>query len=155
VTTLDFSGGQLDTAVTITSAGSVTITATNGAGAETGTSNSFTVNPGALDHFLVEESGGGAINTQTAGTQFYIQITAQDAYDNTVTSFSGSGGGGHKAVITSTGALAGAPITTANFSSGVLASQAVTITNTGSFTITATRSGGSQTGTSAAFDVVP
>jgi uncharacterized protein YjdB len=155
VTTLDFSGGQLDTAVTITSAGSVTITATNSAGAETGTSNSFTVNPGALDHFLVEESGGGAINTQTAGTQFYIQVTAQDAYDNTVTSFSGSGGGGHKAVITSTGALTGAPITTANFSSGVLASQSVTITNTGSFTLTATRSGGSQTGTSAAFDVVP
>src|SRR6202040_841432 len=34
------------------------------------TSPNITVNAGALDHFKVEQSGGGAIGTQTAGTAF-------------------------------------------------------------------------------------
>ena len=36
----------------------------------------FTVDPGALDHFVVEAVGGGAIGTQTAAVAFNIQISA-------------------------------------------------------------------------------
>ena len=61
--------------VTISNTGSFTITATDssgglGTGSETGVSNSFTVDPGALDHFLVEAAGGGAIGTQAAAVGF-------------------------------------------------------------------------------------
>ena len=50
---------------------------------DSGSFNSFTVMPGPLDHFAVTGTGV----SQTAGNDFYITITAQDAYSNTVTSF--------------------------------------------------------------------
>src|SRR2546422_1410124 len=141
-----FRSGVLDPqSVTLTNTGSFTITAANSG--KTGTSNAFTVNPGALDNFLVEKTGGGAIGTQTAGTAFSLRITARDANNNTKTDFTGT------ATLTSTGALAGAPVTTAAFTAGVLDPQSVTLTNTGSFTITAANSG--KTGTSNAFTVNP
>ena len=111
------------------------------------TSNPFNITGGALDHFKVEKSGGGAIGTQAAGTAFSLRITAQDVNNNTVTSFTST------ATLTSNGALTGSPVTTGNFVAGVLDPQSVTITNTGSFAITATAS--SKTGTSAAFTVNP
>jgi adhesin/invasin len=157
VVTAAFTNGVLAShTATITNTGSCTITATRtSGGSQAGTSNSFTVNPGALDHFAVTNTSGGAIATQTAGTAFNILITAQDANNNTVTSFSGPGSGGHKVILTSTGTMTGAPITTANFSSGTH-TQSVTLTNTGSFTITATKEpAGPETGTSAAFTVDP
>jgi len=102
-----------------------------------------------LDHFLVEAFGGGSIGTQTAGTPFSIRITAQDINNGTWTAFTGT------VDITSTGTLSAGGGTTGAFVNGVLASHSVTISNTGSFTITATRtSGGTQTGTSNAFTVV-
>src|SRR5256885_393477 len=77
---------------------------------------------------------------QTAGTAFSINtITAQDANNNTVTSFNANG---FKAVLSSAGALVGTPITTAAFTNGVLSNQSVTIAKTGTFTITATGIGG-------------
>ena len=136
--------------MTISDTSSFTITATDsagglGTGTETGVSNSFTVDPGPLDHFLVEAVGGGAIGTQTAGAAFNIQITAQDANNNTQTFFDGAG---NTVDITSTGTLSAGGGTSATFTNGVLASHSVTITNTGSFTITATDSaGGLGTGT--------
>src|SRR5206468_1861857 len=143
VTTAAFTAGLLDPqSVTISNTGSFTLTATNAG--KTGTSNAFTVNPGVLNNFLVEAAVGGAIPTQTAGSAFNIKITARDANNNTVTGFTGT------ATITSTGTLVGAPVTTAAFTAGVLASHSVTISNTGSFTLTAT-SGSS--GTSNAFTV--
>ncbi len=146
VTSGSFVAGVLDPQnVTITNTGSFTITAT--ASGKTGTSNAFTVNAGALDHFLVEKTGGGAIGTQTAGTAFSLRLTAQDVNNNTVTSFVST------AALTSTGTLTGSPLTSGSFVAGVLDPQSVTITNTGSFTITATASG--KTGTSAAFTVNP
>src|SRR5439155_270661 len=114
--------------------GSQTLTAsdiTNGAKSPN-TSPGITVNPGVLNNFLVEAAVGGAIPTQTAGSAFNIKITARDANNNTVTGFTGT------ATITSTGTLVGAPVTTATFASGVLTSHSVTISNTGSFTLTAT-----------------
>ncbi len=159
--TAAFTNGVLAShSVTVTSAGSFTITATDsagglGSGTETGVSNSFTVDPGALDHFLVEASGGGAIPTQTAAVAFNIQVTAQDANNNTVTLFDGAG---NTVDISSTGTLSAGSGTTATFTNGVLASHSVTITNTGSFTITATDSAGglgsgTETGVSASFTV--
>ena len=50
---------------------------------KTNHSNTFDVEPGELDHFQFE-----TINSpQTAGSDFLLEITAQDANDNTVTSF--------------------------------------------------------------------
>lgn len=71
--------------------GTVTITETEtgntitvSSSGKSGTSNSFTVNAAALDHFTLE-----AINSpQTAGETFSISITAEDEYGNQVTSFS-------------------------------------------------------------------
>ncbi len=102
---------------------------------------------GVLTNFLVEASGGGSIGTQTAGIAFTLKITARDGFNNTVTSFAGT------VDITSTGTLSAGGGTTASFTSGVLAAHSVTISNTGSFTITATRTGGSEAGTSNAFTV--
>ncbi len=162
-TTATFTNGVLAShSVTITNTGSFTITATDssgglGTGAETGVSNSFTVDPGPLDHFLVEAAGGGAIGTQTAAIAFNIQITAQDANNNTVTPFDGAG---NTVDISSTGTLSAGSGTTATFTNGVLASHSVTITNTGSFTITATDTAGglgtgTETGVSNSFTVDP
>ena len=109
-----------------------------------------TFTPGVLDHFAIS-----AISSpQIAGTPFTITtITAQDANNNTVTSFTADG---NKVNLTSNGTLVGAPISTNSFTNGVLSSQSVTITNTGSFTITATSNGGSpKSGTSNSFTVNP
>jgi len=161
--TATFTNGVLAShSVTITNTGSFTITATDGAGGlgtgtENGVSSSFTVDPGALDHFLVEAIGGGAIGTQTAGSAFNVQITAQDANNNTVTLFDGAG---NTVDITSTGTLSAGSGATATFTNGVLASHSVTITNTGNFTITATDSAGglgsgSEAGVSNSFTMNP
>ncbi len=133
--------------VAISNAGTFTITATRTGGAETGTSNSFPVSSGTLSNFLVEASSGGAIGTQAAGTPFTIRITARDAGNNTVAGFTGT------VDITSTGNILSGGGTTPSFVNGVLSSQAVTMSNTGSFTLTATRTGGSETGTSNTFTV--
>src|SRR5205823_107989 len=128
-----------------------TFTATSASSNKTGTSGSVTINAGALDHFSFANIPDG----QTAGTAFNITITAQDINDNTVTSFDGNG---NKVILTSTGALSGAPITSPAFVNGVLSSFAVTITNTGSFRITATASAGGSpkpTGISNSFTVNP
>ena len=91
--TLPFTNGILPShSVTFSNTGSFTITATDspgglGAGIESGGSNSFVVNAGPLDHFLVEAVGGGVIPNQVAGVSFDIQITAEDANNNTVTAF--------------------------------------------------------------------
>src|SRR2546425_4173436 len=85
----------------------------------------FTVTPGALDNFLVEKTEGGAIATQTAGTAFSLRITARDANNNTKTDFTGT------ATLTSTGALAGAPVTTAAFTAGRLGLPSGVPLNTG------------------------
>jgi len=112
-------------------------------------SNTTTVDfvPGPLQHFAVEAQGGGNIGNQATGTPFNIRVTAQDANNNTVTSFTGT------VDITSTGTLSAGSGTTAAFTNGVLASHSLTISNTGSFTITATRTGGTEAGSSNSFSV--
>src|SRR5207245_10548548 len=92
----------------------------------------FLVKPAVLDNFLEGAAAVGAIGTQTAGAAFNIKTTVRHANNNTVTGFTGT------ATLTSTGTLVGAPVTTAAFTAGVLASHSVTISNTGSFTPPAT-----------------
>jgi adhesin/invasin len=110
------------------------------------------VGAGALHHFLVEANGGGTIGSQTAGVPFSVQITAQDANDNTVTGFTGAG---NTADISSTGTQSAGGGTTATFTAGLLTAHSVAISNTGAFTLTATRTGGSEAGTSGSFAVNP
>ncbi|HYW09880.1 MAG TPA: cadherin-like domain-containing protein, partial [Longimicrobium sp.] len=111
-------------------------------------STAFDVTHGPLDHFLVEQAGGGPIGNQLAGTPFNVRVTAQDALNNTVTTFTGT------VAFTSTpagGITAGG--TSGAFTGGVLTSHAVTFGTPGSFTLTATRTGGTESGTSNAFEV--
>ena len=129
-----------------------TITAKRTGGSETGTSNSFTVNAGALNHFAVEAAGGGNIGSHTVGVAFDIKRTAQDVANNTVTSYDANG---NKAQITSSGTLSSGGGLTPAFTLGVLAPHSVTFSNTGDFTITAVGSGSNGgTGTSNTFSVI-
>ena len=149
ITSAPFVAGLLEpVSVTVTSAGAgKSITVTRTAGTETGTSNAFTVNAGALDNFLVEATGGGAIGTQTAGTPFNVRVTARDIFNNTVPTFTGT------VTFTSTSTIAAGAGPSAAFIGGVLASHSITLNTSGSHTITAT--GGGRNGTSAAFTVNP
>lgn len=118
-----------------------------GTGLANDTSISFTILPGPLQNFLVEASAGGIVPTQTAGTSFSIKITARDLHTNTVTGFTGT------VDISSTGILSSGSGTTPSFSGGIFSSQPVTILEGGTFTITATQTGGGPAGTSNSFVV--
>jgi hypothetical protein len=130
-----------------TASGTFTATSANG---KTGTSGSVTINPGALHHFAVTDTSGSNIATQTAGSSFNVKLTAQDASNNTVTGFTGT------VVVSSNRTCTSGCTTSAAFTAGVLSSHAVTLTQAGaSSTITATKSAGSETGTSNSFTVNP
>ncbi len=119
--------------------GSPTLTAA--ATGLTATTQQQTVVPAALDHFAV-----GAIGTQTAGTPFTVTLTAQDAFNNTVTGFTGTA-----SLSTTAGSIT--PSTTGNFSSGTR-TESVTVTGAGTGkTITVTASG--KSGSSSPFTVMP
>lgn len=107
---------------------------------------------GDLTTFDIKAFGGGTILTQTAGTSFNIQITALDAFGNTVTSFDGTG---NSVQITSSGTLSSGSGTTSLFTSGVLSSHSVILTSVGATTLTARKTAASETGTSSSFTVNP
>jgi hypothetical protein len=131
---------------TLISAGSRSITATDTTTASIHGSASITVTAGPLDHFLVEQASGGAIPSQIAGVPFNIRISARDTQNN-IPNFTGT------VTITSSGNLATGGGTSPAFVAGVLSSQAINISNAGNFTITATDTGSSATGTSNTFAV--
>jgi adhesin/invasin len=106
-----------------------------------GSPYSSVVSAGALNNFFIDE---GAIASQVAGTAFNISIRARDASGNTVTTFSG---GANTVDISSTGTLSAGSGTTPAFTNGLL-TRSVTISNTGNFTITATRTVGGAPATS-------
>ena len=70
--------------VTLKTAGSQTVTVTQGA--VTGTTSSVTVNPGAVSGFALT----GVPATVVSGTPASVTVTAQDAYANTVTTYTGT-----------------------------------------------------------------
>ncbi len=135
--------------------GSVTLTKTwtndaitaTGLG-KSGTSNAFNIVAGGLSKFAVN-----APASITAGTAFTLTVTAQDAYGNTVTSYSSSVGlsvSGTGSTINPTSA------STTGWTAGVWTSSTVTVSAaTGSgYTITA-NDGSSHTGASNTFNVIP
>jgi|GEM_PF-1147126 len=142
-----FSNGTRTVTLTITQAvNDVRVTADDGAG-HTGTSNAFNVAPNTLDHFAIAQ-----IATQTPGVPFSLTVTAQDAYDNTVTGFSGPGNRvniGH----TGTGSLSRSQ--SDDFQSGIWSGTiSVTQTQTND-RITVVRDGGTQSAISNTFNVIP
>ena len=151
-TSVNFTNGLSTTTLTTTLKKTETTTLTVTDGSVTGlTSPDFVVNPGVTGNYLVEATGGGSIGSQIAGTAFNIKITARDAENNICNAgpnvFTGT------VDLTSSGTLSSGGGTTAVFTSGVLASKSVTISNTGNFTITATRTSGIETGVSNTFAV--
>ena len=110
-----------------------------------GSSGSFDVKSGALDHFSISPVTG----QQTAGTNFTIEIVAQDVNNNTVTDFTGT-----VDLSTSVGTIT--PVTTNTFTAGVLTNASVSLTaarNNADIIATDTNTG--KTGTSNAFVVIP
>src|SRR5204863_144184 len=141
-TSAAFVAGVRSESVTVTQSGTRTITVTRNGGSETGNTGSFTVNPGALDHFLVVNPG-----TQTAGTPFSLSITAQDANNNTVTAFTGT-----VDITIDSGSVSST--TSSAFVAGVRTGS-VTVTQSVTRTITVTHTGGSETGNTGTFTVNP
>ncbi|MGM0505799.1 MAG: beta strand repeat-containing protein, partial [Bacteroidota bacterium] len=117
----------------------------------TGDTQNITVTAGDLDGFLVQNSSGESLGDQVAGTPFDLQLTAVDAYENTITDFSGT-----VEVSLNQGSLASGSGTTASFSSGVLSSHSVEIqsSDTDYRVQVENTDGGSPTGQSNQFDVV-
>jgi hypothetical protein len=110
-------------------------------------STTFTISANSLNNFLIEAVGGGNISPQGVGVPFDVKITARDVYNNVVTSFTGS------VNITSTGNLSSGGGPTQPFVAGILSSHTVTISNSGNFTITATKPSTLESGTSNSFAV--
>ncbi len=108
---------------------------------DTGTTPDFTIIAGSVHHFLVVTSGNA-----TVGQSFPITITAQDAYNNTVTSFAS------QATLTDkSGTIS--PTITGSFSSGV---RSENLTFTKSYTnnqVIVTYD--NKSGNSALFNVLP
>lgn len=151
-TNVSFASGVSSTVLATTLKKAETTTITVSDGVYSGPASSLlTVNSGTHSKFVVEAVSGGNIGTQSTGNSFDIRITATDANNNPCNTggnaFTGT------ADITSTGNLTIGGGTTPAFTAGVLASRTISISNGGSFTITATKTGSSQTGTSNSFNV--
>ncbi|MDP1675252.1 MAG: invasin domain 3-containing protein, partial [Bacteroidota bacterium] len=119
-----------------------TVTATlNGSAITDNATVVFISLAGALDHFVIS-----TITNHVKDQPFNITITAKDASNVTVTSFTGT------VTISSTGTLSSGSGATTSFTNGVLV-HSVTFSNTGNFTIIATDSA-AHTDTSNTFAVV-
>lgn len=113
-------------------------------------SNSFNiVNAGVLTGFKVERVPSGNISSKYAGQNFNIKITAIDGIGDTITGFNGT------VVVTSSCLMGIGQGTTSSFSSGILSSLTVSITEVDRCTITATNSAGTEAGSSNSFQVIP
>lgn len=116
------------------------ITVDDGA-THTDTTGTLTVNPGALDHFVITTIS----DPQELAVAFNITITAQDTVNNTVMGFTGT--------VDLTGPTGMVPAITAAFVTGAR-TESITISNIQSgVAITATNSAGAENGISNTFDV--
>jgi hypothetical protein len=129
--TAAFTNGVLASQNVTLSLASSGVFITAAVGAQSGVSATFSVVAGAVASFAIKSTSDGPIGPQVANTPFDIKITALDANQNTVTSFNSG------VTLTSTGALTGSPLTSSSFTNGVLSPQSVTISNVGTFTLTA------------------
>ena len=155
ITTIAFTGGVLSQNVTITNTGSFTITATGTGGNSgiTGTSNSFTVNPGAPTHLAYSQQP----TTAQAGVSIAPPVTVQvqDANNNVVTTGTGSTASVGIAILTNPGSGTLSGTTPVNAVAGVATFSDLSINKIGTgYTLQATSSG--LTGvTSNAFNITP
>jgi hypothetical protein len=143
-----FVNGTRTETVTITRAlNDVQITVRDPA-AHVGVSNRFNVVHGSLHHFAI-----GSIADQAAGMPFAVTVTAQDANNNTVTSFSGAG---CTVGISHVGSeITISPTVSGNFTNGVWIGNVSIAQTQASDRINVLRSGGSETGSSNMFAVTP
>jgi len=106
-----------------------------------GQSNYFNVQAAGVDHYALAITGN-----QIAGDPFTLSITAQDANNNTASSFTGTVN-----LSDLTGTLQ--PSVSGNFVGGQWTGNVTVFQATTGNRITATRSGGSESGQSVAFDL--
>ena len=139
-TNVIFSAGTGTAQITLTLTGPTSIIANESARAGI-PSSIVSVQPGALDHFQF-----APIATQVAGMPFNVVISAQDFWNNVISSFAG-------AVNLSTTAGTILPTNSAAFVSGVVTQSMAVAASGAAQTITATRVGGTESGTSGAFMV--
>lgn len=111
-------------------------------------SNTFNiVSPTSLAGFKIEKVSGGDISSKAAGQDFNVKVTAINGTGNTVSSFNGT------VSITSNCTLEKGTGTTSTFSSGVLSSLVLNISDVGLCKVTATNTNGNETGNSNSFTV--
>ena len=134
--------GTLTQSVTVTQAGVNKTVGVDDGSLHTGTSNTFTVDPGVLHHFAI----GAITSPKTATVPFSISITAQDANNNTVTSFASSVN-----ITISSGTIS--PILSGALVAGVR-TEPVTVLTPGTGLTISVDDGGGRTGTSNTFDAV-
>ena len=136
-----FSRGVWTGSVTVTGAGSGVTLFTSGSGVS-GTSGSFTVNPGVLAYFTFSNIS----SPQIAYFTFSVTVTAEDAYGNTVTGYTGT-----PSLTYSAGSIS--PDVMNPFVSGV-GSTTIKVTAAG-LGVTITATDGTHAGTSNSFTVNP
>ena len=130
-------------AVTLVTAGSQTVTATDTVNGSLTGATQVTVNPAAAASLVVTAPG-----TANAGTAINVVVTAKDTYGNTATGYAGT------VHFTSTDGTAALPVNT-TLTSGT-GTFATTLKKTGTQTVTATDTGnGSITGTTGSITVSP
>jgi hypothetical protein len=126
--------------VTLETAGSQSITATDSVTSSiTGVQNGIMVNAAGVNHFVFD-----AVGAQGAGSAFGITVTAEDAFNNTVTGYTGN-----PSLTYSVGSIS--PTAMGAFVGGV-GSTSVTVNSAG-LTVTITATDGAVTGTSNSFSV--
>lgn len=143
IATENFENGKITQWVTLTGEGKHTISATRTNGTETGNSNVFFLENSVLHNFSFKFIPV----SQVAYIPFEISIAAKDETNNTVTSFTGT-----VDLSTTSGNIS--PLKTENFVNGEITLD-VKISAPGEQVITATRTEGTETGSSNRFEVEP
>jgi autotransporter-associated beta strand protein len=145
-TSVTLMNGTATIPVTLTSAVNQTITA-SAAGLTSGASGSIAVSPGALGQFFVAPQGTSPFH---AGTGFLVSVQAADQYGNVITNYSGP------ATVTATvspSSNGSSFPTTVAMSSNGLGLFLATVTQIGTYTITA--ASGSVGGSTAPLAIIP
>lgn len=143
-TTGNFLNGTSTENLTITRAQNDVYISVRDANSHTGTSNRFNIQANNLHHFTIS-----AIADQAAGLPFSVTVTAQDAYGNTVTGFSGT------VNITHTGTGSITPTVSGNFIQGVWTGNVVISQVQSGDRVRVVRTGGAENGLSNPFSVTP
>ena len=143
---VNFTNGVGTATITLYDAQSTTLTAAATTPTLTGTSTSFTVNPGAPGSFAVSNPG-----TQTAGSTFSVTITATDAYGNAAANYSGPQTIAFSGPSNSPNGTAPAYPASVTFTSGVGTASGITLYDAQTTSLTVTQGGA--TGNSGNFTV--